>query len=83
MVACDVCHAEESREAMVDEIFRINGKYVRVDYIPITVCIRCGEETFSRETTETIRLMVHGRAKPTKSITLEVFEFTDATQNDA
>ena len=78
MFTCEVCHAKESREAVVDEIFRINGKYVRVDHIPAIVCVRCGEETFSRETTETIRLMVHGQAKPAKSVTLEVFEFTDA-----
>lgn len=77
MLTCEVCHAKESREAMVDEIFWINGKYVRVDHIPATVCVRCGEETFSRETTETIRQMVHGRAEPTKFITLEVFKFTD------
>ena len=34
MATCEVCHAEESREAIVDETFRINGKYVRVDHIP-------------------------------------------------
>ncbi len=75
MFTCPVCHAEESREALVHEIFEIDGKYVMVEHIPATVCARCGEETFSRETTEKIRLMVHGRAKPTKSIPLEVFEF--------
>ena len=78
MVTCEVCHAKESREAVVDEVFRINGKYIRVDHIPATVCVRCGEETFSRETAETIRLRVRGQAKPAKSITLEAFEFADA-----
>ncbi len=80
MVTCEVCHAKESREAMMDEIFRTAGKYVRVDHIPATVCIRCGEETFSRETAETIRLRVRGQAKPAKSIALEVFEFTHASK---
>ena len=79
MFACEVCHAKESREAVVDEIFQIDGKYVRVDHIPATVCVRCGEETFGRETAETIRLRVRGQAKPAKSITLEVFEFTHAS----
>lgn len=78
MFTCEVCHAKESREAVVDEIFQIDGKHVRVDHIPATVCVRCGEETFSRETTETIRLMVHGQAKPAKFATREVFEFTHA-----
>ena len=75
MFTCSICRAEESREELVDEDFQIDGKYILVDHIPATVCARCGEETFSRETTEKIRLLVHGQAKPTKSIALEVFEF--------
>jgi len=75
MFLCSVCHSQESREEPVAEIFQIDGKYVLVDRIPATVCSRCGEETFSRETTEKVRLLVHGQAKPTKAIALEVFEF--------
>ena len=75
MFTCSVCGATESREEFVEEVFRIDGKYVLVDHIPAMVCTRCGEETFSRETTERIRLLVHGTAKPTKSIALKVFEF--------
>ena len=75
MFTCSICRAEESREELVDEVFQIDGKYILVDHIPATVCARRGEETFSRETTEKIRLLVHGKAKPTKSIALEVFEF--------
>jgi HTH-type transcriptional regulator / antitoxin MqsA len=75
MFVCSVCHARESRVALVEEIFQIDGKYVVVDHIPATVCVRCGEETFSRETTEKVRLLVHGQAKPAKSIEVEVFEF--------
>ena len=59
----------------VEEVFRIDGKYVLVDRIPATVCARCGEESFSRETTEGIRLMVHGGTEPTKSVVLKVLEF--------
>ena len=75
MFACPVCHSQDSREELVEEIFQIDGKYVLVDRIPATVCVRCGEETFSRETTERVRLLVHGDAKPTKSLALQVFEF--------
>ena len=75
MFMCPVCHSQESQEELVEEIFQIDEKYVLVDHIPATVCVRCGEETFSRETTEKVRLLVHGQAKPTKSIALEVFEF--------
>ena len=75
MSTCSICGAREGREEFVDEVFRIDGKYVLGDHIPARVCIRCGKETFSRETTEKVRLLVHGRAKPTKSIALRVFEF--------
>ena len=75
MFLCPVCYSHESREELIEEIFQVDGKYVLVDHIPATVCIRCGEETFSRETTEKVRLLVHGQAKPIKSIALEVFEF--------
>ena len=75
MFTCSICGAREGREEFVEEVFRIDGKYVLVGHIPASVCARCGEETFSRETTERIRVMVHGQAQPTKSIALKVFEF--------
>ena len=75
MVTCSSCGARESRTAMVEEVFRIDGAYVLVDHIPAQVCARCGDETFSRETTERIRLMVHSQATPTRSIPLRVFEY--------
>ena len=75
MFTCPVCGAGDGREEPVEEVFRIDGKYVLVDRIPATVCARCGEESFSRETTEGIRLMVHGGTEPTKSVVLKVLEF--------
>lgn len=75
MSTCAVCHAEENREALVDEVFRVDGQYVLVGGIPAVVCGRCGEQTFSRETAEKVRLMVHGETKATTSIPLPVFRF--------
>ena len=75
MSTCAVCHAEENREAVVDEVFRVDGQYVLVGDIPAVVCGRCGEQTFSRETAEKVRLMVHGKTKATTSIPLPVFRF--------
>ena len=75
MFTCSVCGAVDGREELVEEIFRFDGKYVLVDRIPATVCARCGEESFSHETTEGIRLMVHGGTEPTKSVVLKVIEF--------
>ena len=75
MFLCHVCGSSESREEFVSEIFQIDGKPVLVERIPARVCLRCGEATFSRETTEKIRRMVYGEAKPLKSVLMDVFAF--------
>jgi YgiT-type zinc finger domain-containing protein len=76
MFRCHVCGKTESRQELVSEIFDLGGKPVRVDAIPATVCTSCGEAVFSRETTERVRRMVHGEAKPVKSIQMDVFAYT-------
>ena len=75
MFSCAVCHADESREEYVEEIFRASGKYVLVKNIPAQVCARCGEESFSAKTAESIRVMVNERTDPETSITMAVFTF--------
>ena len=74
MSSCTICGSDERQGKLVEEVFRIDGQYVLVDHIPANVCNRCGEETFSRETADRIRLLVRGEAKPTKSIAVKVFE---------
>ena len=66
MLRCHVCGATESHQALVDDVFVINGKYVLVEGNPASICTRCGEATFSRETTERIRRIVHGEAQPVR-----------------
>ena len=75
MVQCHVCGSIEAHQALVDEVFVINGKYVLVEGIPASICARCGEATFSRETTERIRRMVHGEAQPVRAVAMEVFAY--------
>ena len=75
MPTCAVCHAEETHEELVDEVFYVDGHYALVGGIPAEVCNRCGEQSFSRETAEKVRLMVHGDAKAARSVPMEVFEF--------
>ena len=76
MYSCAVCHSSESREEHTEEIFRAaDGKYVLVKDIPATVCIRCGEESFSANTAESIRVMVNERATPETSVSMDVFTF--------
>lgn len=75
MFKCHVCNSEESHLELVSEIFQIDGKFYLVEQIPATVCSHCGEESFSRETTESIRVMLHGEAQPIKSISVDVFAY--------
>lgn len=75
MFRCHVCGATQARQEFVTEVFTIDGKRVLVEGIPATVCARCGEATFRRETTERIRRMLHGEAKPVRAEVLEVFTY--------
>ncbi|MCJ7435099.1 MAG: YgiT-type zinc finger protein [Anaerolineales bacterium] len=59
----------------MSEIFQMDGKRVLVEKIPAQVCARCGEEIFSRETTEKVRLIIYGKKKPIKSVQMDVFAY--------
>jgi len=76
MFHCHICGSHESRQEVVSEVFEIEGNPVLVENIPAEVCIRCQEAVFSRETTERVRRMVHGEAKPVKSVQMDVFAFS-------
>lgn len=67
-----VCGHTAARSAFVSEVFTIEDRRVLVEHIPAQVCAHCEEATFSRETTESIRRLVHG-ARPTRTIPIEVF----------
>ena len=75
MFTCGVCRGQDSRSELVDEVFQVYGRYVLVGGVPSTVCQRCGERSFSRETTEKVRQLVHGEAKVAKSAPMQVYEF--------
>jgi HTH-type transcriptional regulator/antitoxin MqsA len=75
MYRCHVCGSSEAHQELTSEIFHIEGKPVLVENIPAMVCDRCGEPTFSRQTTENIRLMLHGGATPVRTVRLDVFAY--------
>jgi YgiT-type zinc finger domain-containing protein len=72
---CVVCDATESREELVDEVFCIEGQYVLVGGIPAEVCVRCGEQSFSRETAERVRMLVRDEADVEAEVSMRVYEF--------
>lgn len=75
MFKCHVCGSAQARQELVSEVFQIDGKPVLVENIPAQVCERCGEEIFSSETVEKVRKLVHGRARPVKSVQMDVFAY--------
>lgn len=72
MFSCHICGSTAARPGLVSEVFTVEGRRVLVEHIPAQVCARCGEATFSRETTESIRRLVHG-ARPSRTVPLDVF----------
>lgn len=75
MFLCDTCGGRESRIETVAEVFEVDGRRILVESIPVQVCVQCGEMSFSRETAEKVRQMIHGNAQPASVVKLEVFEF--------
>ena len=73
MFNCQVCGGTAARNESVSEVFTIDGRRVLVEQIPGQVCERCGEATFSRETTERVRRLVHGTDMPIRTVPLDVF----------
>lgn len=73
MFKCHVCGGGSAKSEFVSDVFNLDERRVLVEHIPALVCERCGEATFSRETTERIRQLVHGHPHPVKTVTLEVF----------
>ncbi len=75
MITCLVCGVDESRGELVDEVFCIEGQYVLVGSIPAEVCVRCGEQSFSRETAERVRLLVQDEADAEAEVPMRVYDF--------
>ncbi|KAF0107402.1 MAG: hypothetical protein FD146_1880 [Anaerolineaceae bacterium] len=75
MFKCHVCGSKKAHHELISEVFQIDGRSVQVENIPAQVCDHCGEEVFTSETVEKVRLLVHGNAKPVKSVKMDVFAY--------
>jgi len=73
MFKCHVCGSAAARNEFVNEVFSVEDRRVLVEHIQAQVCERCGEPTFSRETMEKVRRLVHGEGRPSKTVPLDVF----------
>ncbi len=75
MFTCQACGGTDSEMELVEEVFRVKGKFLLVEEIPAEVCSACGDPTYSRETTDKIERMVNGGAQPIRSIKVPVYRF--------
>jgi HTH-type transcriptional regulator / antitoxin MqsA len=75
MFKCQACGSQEAEKGTVSEVFFIEGKPILVENIPAKICAHCGEPTFDRETTESIRRMLHEKEVPAKIVTMDVYAF--------
>jgi YgiT-type zinc finger domain-containing protein len=73
MFKCHVCGHTAAKSEFVSEIFTVENRRALVEHIPAQVCAHCGEATFSRQTTEAIRQMVHDKTQPVRTVPLDVF----------
>ena len=78
---CPVCQGRRGREETLDKVLRIDGDFVMVYGIPSIVCVYCGEEIFSDEDIEWVRMMLKGDGRKTaKQVTLDAYNFADAKE---
>lgn len=75
MFKCHVCGSTKAHRELINEVFKIDDLPVLVENIPALVCDHCGEEIFTSETVEKVRLLVHGNSKPVKSVKMNVFAY--------
>nr|VFK19598.1 MAG: YgiT-type zinc finger domain-containing protein [Candidatus Kentron sp. LPFa]VFK34050.1 MAG: YgiT-type zinc finger domain-containing protein [Candidatus Kentron sp. LPFa]VFK58834.1 MAG: YgiT-type zinc finger domain-containing protein [Candidatus Kentron sp. UNK]VFK68593.1 MAG: YgiT-type zinc finger domain-containing protein [Candidatus Kentron sp. UNK] len=76
MFSCEICGGVEFHHEKVEEVFHVDMRYILVEHIPASVCVRCGEKTFDAETAEGIRRYLHGEGKPQRrSVEMEVFAY--------
>lgn len=73
MFKCPVCGHTTAKSEFVNEVFTVENRRVLVEHIPAQVCAHCGEPTFSRQTTEAIRQLVHDNPQPVRTVPLDVF----------
>nr|VFJ73006.1 MAG: YgiT-type zinc finger domain-containing protein [Candidatus Kentron sp. FM]VFJ73963.1 MAG: YgiT-type zinc finger domain-containing protein [Candidatus Kentron sp. FM]VFK21036.1 MAG: YgiT-type zinc finger domain-containing protein [Candidatus Kentron sp. FM] len=78
MIRCEVCGGTGFRHDAVEEVFQVDGRYILIEDIPATVCMRCGEKTFDAQTAEAIRRRLHGEGRAQRSVEMAVFAHPNA-----
>jgi YgiT-type zinc finger domain-containing protein len=70
---CDVCGARTHEERTITHLFHTpDGEEVLIGNIPATVCVQCGEISFSYQTAQHIGEIVQAVAQKTLVATREI-----------
>lgn len=73
MFKCNNCGHNKYTNTNVNKVFNIDGEVYLVNNIPAKVCVKCNEESFSRDTLAHIQSIIYG--KPQKYIKAKAFEY--------
>jgi YgiT-type zinc finger domain-containing protein len=67
------------KETMIDSrvtyTIELDGRVVVVENVPARVCVETGERFYSPQTVDRIHQIIHGKDKPSRTITTPVYEF--------
>ena len=73
---CVFCGGEVKSQK-VTFLYDEEGKYLVVENVPAEVCLRCGEKTYSPETTRELLNYARNQYRPAKTIPMPVFDFAE------
>ena len=71
---CVFCNGKVE-ERLVTFTYEDNGNFVFVENVPAYVCTRCGENTYSPETTDELLRIVKQRSTPSRNTVVPVYDF--------
>lgn len=72
---CYNCGCTDFENGTIDKVYNIDGKYYSVENIPALICQKCQEPLLTAETTEKIRIKLHGHNKPLRTVTTDVYDY--------
>ena len=71
---CVFCNGKVE-ERLVTFTYEDDGNFVFIENVPAYVCIRCGENTYSPETTDELLRIVKQRSTPSRKTVVPVYDF--------
>ncbi|MFQ5861603.1 MAG: YgiT-type zinc finger protein [Candidatus Brocadiales bacterium] len=71
---CTFCGGKVEKKSVTFS-YEEADKFLLVENVPAEVCTKCGEKTYSPEVTDELLRFAKAEAKPTKTLTVPVFDF--------